>query len=225
MKIYFVVFVLLICGLCYGQNKVASKKYHYKPVPYHGTDPYKGKAFKPNDIRTMHLTIPVGNITISNDLTYQLIADNDGSSFKTDHTYRARIVKVTPTEADSNAIPKSLTKMFNNRVIDLTEKQIMSDKITTKTMFYFFSVDDYNLDGKPDFAFNGEPRYHAFPVKNYIWVNINGKLVYWYGLSNVCSDKENKATRMVSIVATGKAGIFAKYFYVVKDTFLVARKG
>ena len=102
----------------------------------------------------------------------------------------------------------------------------MSDQIVTAQMDYFFAVEDFNLDGKPDFAFTGDKAYHSFPIKNYVWVNMNGKMVYWYGISNASSDKENVATRMLSIIVTAKNGsLIPKYYNVVKDTTLVPYKG
>ena len=173
----------------------------------------------------MLLNIPVGKLTVTNYITYKLLPDEEGKLYRAHHTYSAYIIKVVPAGKDTAAIPRSLTEGFKYRVIDLTEQQIMSDQITATIMDYFFAVDDFNLDGKPDFSFTGDKRYHSYPVKNYVWVNINDKLVYWYNLSNVSSDKEDKKTRMLSIIVTTKNGSYIpQYYHVKKDTTLVLFK-
>jgi len=218
--------VLLICGISYGQEvklNISKKTKPGRPAyVYKGVNPYKGKPFKPGDIRTIQLTIPVGKTTISNELTYKLIADDDGRIYKADHTYRAYIMKVRPTGKDTAAIPRALTEMFRYRTIDLTEKQVLSKQITSTKIENFFTVEDFNIDGKADFAFTGDKRYHSYPVKNYVWVSIKDKLVYWYGLSNAPSDTEDRRSRMLSVIVTTKTGsMIPKYYHVAKDTSLV----
>jgi len=227
MRVYFIVLFVAVAACCYGQqnSKNGAARSGKTASVQKGADPYKGKPFKPGDSRTVRLDIPVGKITISNDITYKLLADGDGKIYRTDHNFRAYITGVKPRGKDSLAVPKSLTDSFAYRVIDLNEKQILSTHISTAKMDYFFAVDDFNLDGKPDFAFTGGRSYHRYPVKNYVWVNIDGKLAYWHNLSNVSSDKESKATRLISVIVTAKNGSYIpKYYYVVKDTFLVPAK-
>jgi len=225
MKFYFIVLLLLLPGIGFGQKKEGAKKARTRKIAtFKGADPYKGKPFKAGDVKTLRLGIPVGKLMISNDITYKLQPDEFGRAYIANHTYRAYIIKVTPVKG-ATPMPKNLTDGFLYRVADLTEKQVMSDQVIAPEMDYFYKVADFNLDGKPDFAFTGDKRYHPYPLKNYVWVNMNDKLVYWYGLSNVPSDKENASTRMLSIIVNNKKGSpIPMYYHVAKDTTLVPVK-
>jgi hypothetical protein len=185
------------------------------------TDPYKDKPFKPGDIKTLHLQIPVEKIVIGITIKYELLDDPDGMFYSFGHRYKAQINSAILTSGNKNIIPRQLIDGFSDKTIELTDREIRKKTVQTTSMFYWFTVQDFNLDGKPDFAFIGDLGYHSAPVNYYVWVNINDKLVYWYNLSGVVSATKDSTKRIISIETVQNGNIAPANYKIEKDTFLI----
>jgi hypothetical protein len=133
------------------------------------------------------------------------------------------INKATVTGSPKDAVPKKMADGFTDRaIIEITEDYVNRKMLRTTDMYYFFTVKDFNLDSKPDFAFIGDLGYHSSPVKYYVWVNIKDKFVYWHNLSGTPSETEDSARRIVNIITANDNGqLKPNYYRVEKDTVLV----
>lgn len=210
-----VILLLVINMACYGQS-------YKKTTPV--LNPYKGKPFKPGDIKTLNLQVPVGKIIIGLTLKYTLLDDPDGTYYDFGHRYKAQINQAVLTSSNKSIIPQELINGFTDITVELTEAEIRKNTITATSMYYWFTVQDFNLDGKPDFAFIGDLGYHSSPVNYYVWVNINGTLVYWYTLSGVVSYVEDSVKRIICIHSLQSGNFTKRSYKVEKDTVLVSFK-
>jgi len=207
----FAILLLLFTAVrCYGQGNDHA-------------DPYSGRPYRPGDVRSLHLQVPVGNITINVALKYTLLDDADGLFYSYGGRYKAEINKAVliPGPGSKSKIPQAIINGFSDKTIELTDSEIRKSTISTTSMYYWFTVQDLNLDGKPDFAFIGDLGYHSAPVNYYVWVNINDNLVYWHNLSDVVSYVEDSAQRKITIHSMQNDGIVIKSYQVAQDTFLI----
>ena len=221
MKSCFIFLLLFMCGYCYAQK---AAKPHRKKTEDEVVDPYKNKPFKPGQGRTMKLCIPVGKLTLNYTIRYTLLDDPDGMFYSFGQRYKAHIDTAILTGSNKDQVPAAITDGFQDRIIELTEQEIMQKYIRTTSLYYLFTVRDFNLDGKPDFAFIGDLGYHSSDVNNYVWVNINGKLVYWHNLSDVPSHTASRAQRRVSIFLSDKGSIVPLLYKIKGDTTLIPMK-
>ncbi len=206
------------------KNKIARTK-PKKKVLEEGEypNPFIGKPFKPDVPRTLNLIIPVGDISIYCRVRYSLYNDAEGLMFSCSHRYRAQIVGIDATGPNiSDAVKEILGTLADTR-LELTEQEVMSKTLRVTELYYWFTVKDFNLDGKPDLAIIEDKGYHSNLIYNYVWVNIGNKLEYWMGLSGRASHTANKKERIVCIEQEEdwKLGHGWEYYKVVKDTALM----
>lgn len=205
-------FLLFLTRACFGQD--------YKNAAT-VTNPYEGKAYKPGDIKTLNLRIPIGKIVVKAMLKYTLLEDPDGMFYSFGHRYKAQINNVVLTSNCKRKIPQEFIDGFSDITIELTDKEIRMSEFQTTEMYYWFKVQDFNLDGKPDFAFIGDLGYHSSPVNYYVWINMDDNLVYWHNLSGVVSEIMDAKKRVISINLWRNENQVNKSYKIEKDTILI----
>jgi hypothetical protein len=226
MRITVLLFVLLL--LIESSTFAQKDKKKGNRLPERNADgeypnPFLNKPFRPGVPRKMHLIIPMGKINLEFDIVYVLENDEDGMMYSRGGRYRAEFQKVIPTGPYKTLIPPEISMELTEKRIELTEKEVLSKTLKTKDLFYVFTVEDFNADGVPDFAFVGDPGFHGSPESYYIWLNLKGKLVYWHQLSDQPSYVHDEKKRIISVSTSvpNEPYLNSDYYQVTNDTTLI----
>lgn len=188
-------------------------------------DPYKGQPFKEGDTLTRKLVIDIGNLPVRGSVKY-VLKETDGIFFHFRNTYHVEVFQVSIDSTHSAILPKDLKSGIESiSDIEMTAEDIIRDTFSETTSDYLMCVRDFNMDGRPDFAFEADQGFHSSERFYYIWVNIKGKLCYWQKISDVNVFEDDFSKRQLSTIYFVRSDSpVIKYYRVVKDTTLIPIK-
>ncbi len=224
------VFILLLLAIpCYviGQHKSTPHKAAKKAIVYEDEypSPFKGKPFKPGVPRVLVLEIPIGKITAKFKITYELV-DIDGDVFSFGSLYRADVEDIVPLGPQTDtAFSNMFAKRAKERTIQLTEAEVKAKYIRTSSISYWFDVDDFNMDGVPDFSYVIDYGFHGDPLGHSVFVNLKRKLYRWRGYTNEGGETEDAKKRILRLLTERQGKPSSNYYKVTGDTTLVPLPG
>ena len=204
---------------CLAQKKSAPKK--KAGVAHDVTDPFRGMPFKPGDRITQKLHIPIGKLAIDGAIQMEVADDPDGMFYSFGNQYRLSIIKVNVHDDKSGRIPAELIQgLKEGDLVDLSAKDIQSKIFPFRRAQWWFVIRDFNMDGKPDFAFAADQGFHSNYVLYYPWININGRLVHWAAMADQCIEEVDRKRRILEIQSVDSGKITNLQYRVTNDTTL-----
>ena len=204
----------------YDTARAKETSYVHEPV-----DAFKGMPFKAGDKRKQRLNIYVGAIKITGSVKFEIMEDADGILYESSRQFKVHLLKVTIDKTTGWTIPGDLVQMLNedNYFLDIDSAKIVSNEFRYKDIKWFVDVSDFNLDGKPDFAIEycDNAGQHCSDPYYAVWVNINGRLAHWQGLSGKHSEAVDAKKRTLVTVDYENGKREKTQYKVTRDTVLV----
>ncbi len=207
MKVLLVL-VLFFCIStgCWGQNSVS-----------------QNNSYSEGDTSTQLLRFNAGKIAITGIVKLRIAFIPDADSGKTDQDLRVAL-EVHLDKKTKAKLPKRLVENIEGEAfVTMTNAQFAAKVFPFDSVGYWFVVRDFNLDGVPDLAAIGDLGFHSSPVNYYVWVNLNGRFVYWDKISGRPSyPVGTRKNRIIDLGPKGSVGRLAfKKYRILNDTVLV----
>ncbi len=180
-------------------------------------------TYAEGDTTKQILSFKVGKVLIHGWVKLRISFIPDVDSGKTDQDLRVGL-EVHLDKMTKAKLPKKLIEYLEGEAfVTMTNAQFAAKVFPFNSVGYWFVVRDFNMDGVSDLAGIGDLGFHSSPVSYYVWVNLNGRFVYWDKISDRPSYPiGNRKNRIIDLGPKGSVGrlVFKKY-RVVKDTVLV----
>lgn len=224
VKIFLLCVFMCAPGLAIAQKKAKKHTAIRQVDPDTGLpNPFVGKPFKGGDTVTQQIVINVGAIPIRGKIKFEIYDDADGMIYQWRHTYRINVISLKIDRAKTKGVPAEIIDQLESvDHVELKDKDLLKKVFPHESDEYLLCIRDFNMDGKPDFAFVYDQGFHSNFVLYDIWVNMNGRLVKWNSLSGYCVEEQATADRTLRTVIFDTAGPVMNYYKIAKDTTLVS---
>lgn len=184
-------------------------------------DPFKGQPFKEGDTLTRQLVIDIGKMHVRGSVKYVPIGA-EVMFYDTGSFFRVNIVDVVIDSVRSSKFPEEFKEALKViGTVEMNAQNIIRDTFSETSADYVMTIKDYNMDGKPDFAFESDQGHHSNYVLYFVWINMNGRLVYWNSISGLDVLPDNFTKRILHTAVNDRGRVKATFYRVVNDTTLI----